>query len=288
MNEAHRRIEASRDHGHPELHLDRAFMGRETEDRAAPILVGKFSKDRWLITHLVPCKGNQHRWVIGKLVNDVIMSGVQTLVVKSDQEASIVDVKNALMRDLRGVEGLTVMPEESPVGASAASAVIERSVWEMQSTTRSLDAYAEWVHGTVSEPGSANLTCAVEFSGQVVSRFQRSVLDGKTAYQRRKLKSNRRKLKSNRKALVPVMEPRDYKARRFYIWREVELAKYGFSDVFEGCRVAQVGAEAKPHSEGYRERIRQAMMNDDVGQQRVRAAERLPDDPHLTPADESQ
>ena len=27
-------------------HLDYAFMGRETEDRASPILVGKFSKDR--------------------------------------------------------------------------------------------------------------------------------------------------------------------------------------------------------------------------------------------------
>ena len=48
---------------------------------------------------------------------------------------------------------------------------------------------------------------------------------------------------------VPVMEPGDYKARRFYIRREVELAKYGFSDDCEGCRVAQVGAEAKSHSE---------------------------------------
>ena len=37
--------------------------------------------------------------------------------------------------------------------------------------------------------------------------------------------------------------------------------------------MAQVGAEAKPHSEGCRERIRQAMMNDDAGQQRLRAAE---------------
>ena len=62
-------------------------------------------------------------------MNDVIMSGVQTLVVKSDQEASIVIVKNALLRELRSVEGLTVM---SPVGASAANAMIERSVWEMQ------------------------------------------------------------------------------------------------------------------------------------------------------------
>ena len=84
-------------------------MGRETKDRASPILVGKFSKDRWLITHPMPCKGTQHRWIIGKLVNDVIMSGVQTLAVKSDREASIVHVKNALVRELRGVEGLTAV-----------------------------------------------------------------------------------------------------------------------------------------------------------------------------------
>ena len=47
-----------------------------------------------------------------------------------------------------------------------------------------------------------------------------------------------------------IMDPRDYKARRFYIRREVELAKYGFSHDCEECRVAQVGAEVKPHSEG--------------------------------------
>ena len=57
-------------------------MVREVEDRASPILVGKFSKDRWLLTHPVPCKGTQHRWIVGKLVNDVNMSGVQTMVIK--------------------------------------------------------------------------------------------------------------------------------------------------------------------------------------------------------------
>ena len=71
---------------------------------------------------------------------------------------------------------------------------------------------------------------------------------------------------------VPVMEPRDYKVR-FYIQREVELAKCGFTDGCKGCRVAQVGAEAKPHGEGCRERIRQSMMNDEVGPQRLYAAE---------------
>ena len=65
---------------------------------------------------------------------------------------------------------------------------------------------------------------------------------------------------------VAVMELREYKARRFNIRREVKLAKYGVSDDCEGCRVAQSGAEVKAHSEGCRERIRKAMMNDDVGQ----------------------
>ena len=37
--------------------------------------------------------------------------------------------------------------------------------------------------------------------------------------------------------------------------------------------VAQLGCVAKPHSEGCRERNRQAMTNDDAGQQRLHAAE---------------
>ena len=105
---AKERVKASRDHGHRELHLDYAYMGREAEDRASPTLVGKFSKERWLITLPVPSEGTLHRWIVGKLVNDVIRSGVQTLVVKSDQEVSTADVKNSLMREVRGVEGLTV------------------------------------------------------------------------------------------------------------------------------------------------------------------------------------
>ena len=76
-------------------------------------------------------------------------------------------------------------------GASAANAVIERIVWEMQSTTRSLVAEAELVHNTTFGLGSAILAWAVEFSGQVGSRFQRSVSDVKTACERWKQKSYR-------------------------------------------------------------------------------------------------
>ena len=103
------------------------------------------------------------------------------------------------MRELRNIEGFEVMLEESQVGASAANAVVERSVWDMQSTARSLVAYAEGGQNTTFEPGSAILAWAVEYAGQVVSRFQRSVSDGKTLCERRKQKSYR-------KALIPFGE----------------------------------------------------------------------------------
>ena len=64
---------------------------------------------------------------------------------------------------------------------------------------------------------------------------------------------------------VPVVEPREHRARRFYIRPEVELVKVSYSENCDGCNAAQLGTEAKPHSEGCRERIRRATMNDDVG-----------------------
>ena len=69
---------------------------------------------------------------------------------------------------------------------------------------------------------------------------------------------------------VPVMEPREYRGRPFNIRRQAELAQCGLSDDCEGCRVAQ--SEAKPQSEGCRDRIREAMMSDDVGQQGLQLA----------------
>ena len=80
-----------------------------------------------LVTHPVPCKGTQHRGIIGKLVNDAIMSGVQTLVTKSHQEASIMDGKNAPNRELRDIEGFKVMPEVSQVLLTRASETEEFS-----------------------------------------------------------------------------------------------------------------------------------------------------------------
>ena len=130
-------------------------MERAIVDLESPILAGKFSKDRWLVARDKKCKGTQPRWIVGKLVNEVITRGAQNQVVKSHQELSIIHLKNSFTIELRGVEGSTIVSEESPVGASAANSVIEKSVWETQNLVRSLDAYAKWVYSTTCDPGSA-------------------------------------------------------------------------------------------------------------------------------------
>ena len=72
----------------------------------------RFVKDRWVVARSNNCEGAQYRWTISKLANEVITSGVQTLVVKSHQEATIVDVKSSLVGEMRSVEELMIVSEE--------------------------------------------------------------------------------------------------------------------------------------------------------------------------------
>ena len=90
----------------------------------------RFSKDRWLVARDKECEDAQLRWMVGKLVNEVIMSDVQILMVvepdqevKFDQEASMDDTKNTLTGELRSVGGSRSVSKVSPVGANAANTV---------------------------------------------------------------------------------------------------------------------------------------------------------------------
>ena len=114
---------------------------------------------------------------------------------------------------------------------TTARVVKDRTVHRMPVRQRGDAAYAKSIRGVPWQPSPAE--------GELLGMAQSRIVSVPTV------------AVENRPA-VPVMEARDFKARLFYIRREVELAKYGFSDDCEGCRVAHVGAEAKPHSEGFR------------------------------------
>ena len=76
-------------------------MGRATEDQE--LWMCRFSKGRWLIARDEECENGQRYFHVGKLVNEMITSNVQALMVmesdqevRFDQETSITDVKNTL------------------------------------------------------------------------------------------------------------------------------------------------------------------------------------------------
>ena len=75
-----------------------------------------------------------------------------------------------------------------------------------------------------------------------------------------------------------VVELKKDKDHWFRGGREVELAKSGFSEDCEGCRVAASGDEVlRPHGKECRERIGVTRMCDDAGEQRLHTVEeRLP------------
>ena len=141
---------------HPEFHLDCAYMGRETKDRESWMC--GFSKGQWLIVRDKERENVQRCVNVDKLVNETITSIVQGLMdavsyqeVKFDQEASITDVKNTLTGELRSAGGSSNVSKESPMSASIANALIEKSVREMQSTS-------SMVHGTKWDPGGESST----------------------------------------------------------------------------------------------------------------------------------
>ena len=155
-------------------------------DRVSMILDENFIKDHWSITHSVLCKGTQHQ-IVDKLVS-TIMSDMQTLVINSDQDASIMDVEDALMMEMRSIEECEVMSEELQVDACATNAVSKKSVWKTQST-RSLIAHAEWVYNATFVPESETSASFVDFSGQMVGRFQRDAPCRRKTHECRKQES---------------------------------------------------------------------------------------------------
>ena len=179
------RLPSSRDQRH------RACMDGATEHRESLISVDRFVKDRWFVARSVRCEGTQHRWIAGNLVNEVILSDVQTLVVKFNQEVkvdqavSIGDVRRSLMGELHSVEGSIGVQAKMLVSASAANAAIGKNVCEKQCVVRSLDAYIEAVCSTAFDSESAILAWTAEVVGRVVGRPQSGVSEEWTACERR-------------------------------------------------------------------------------------------------------
>jgi hypothetical protein len=132
------------DHKLPTVHCDYCYMGEKPsvetmDERNLPTLVIKGGNTKHVDAFVVQSTGTQHVYFIKALANALESTGYFTILFTSDGEHSIIALKRTAVAELRnrGVQS-DIQFEESAVGDSAQNAVIERSVWEVESLTRVL------------------------------------------------------------------------------------------------------------------------------------------------------
>ena len=183
----------------PTLSVDYAFIGGKTaagEGAAGdtPIMVTKSEADRWVTPDVVPAKGATNPYGAQVLAEIIVQTGVPKLILKSDGEPAVKELKREAVKRAREEVNVEVIFEESHAYVSETAGLVEQAVRQIEERTRTLRFATEEMHGTKLEPDSPILPWAVKYSGQIMSRAHRFDVDGRTAYELRKGKPYRRRL----------------------------------------------------------------------------------------------
>ena len=125
--------------------MDYMYMTSKDQDKMTPILVIKDMKSKRIFAHAVARKGASNRWIVRKIVDDLDQLGYgwTKVLIRSDQEPALLDVKNGVRAErwrefehmveevasmrkaqtdiIRKDLGPVTVLEESPVGESSSN-----------------------------------------------------------------------------------------------------------------------------------------------------------------------
>ena len=156
---------------------DYMFMGED--GTPITILAGYDGKTRAFFAHVEPCKGTSHAYAEKALAHNVLSTGHQKVILQSDQEPSIIDVKHKAGAHIP----TEIVYEESPVRGSNANGSIERAIQTIQGQIRAIKDYTERQIGATIGLDSAVLKWLVRHAAWTLTTFHVGS-DGKTAHQR--------------------------------------------------------------------------------------------------------
>ena len=103
-------------------------------EAGAPILVSKCDRDRWIGAAIVPTKGADE-YAVAELKNDVMCSGFTEVLVRPDNEPSILAVKESTATALK-LAGVTIKAEESALYDSQSNGLAENAVKDAKDAVR--------------------------------------------------------------------------------------------------------------------------------------------------------
>ena len=118
---------------------------------------------------------------------------MSSLILRSDQEPAIVELKRAAAKICREEHGQEIILEESPVAESQSNGAAEEACRSVKGMTRTLRHSLEALHGISIGPAHPVLPWMVQHGAFLVSRGQLGS-DGKTAFSRRRGRSYKRDL----------------------------------------------------------------------------------------------
>ena len=151
-----------------------------------PILVSRDRKSKWINAAVVPQKGNC-AYAIKRLSEDVGALGYSRLVLKSDQEPAIKELKARVKME----RAEDIIMEESPAYEHRANGEVERAIQTVQGQVRTLKSALEARYNSPVGQDWSVLPWMVRHAGNAINRYLRGT-DGLTAYRRLKGKEFKR------------------------------------------------------------------------------------------------
>jgi len=149
-----------------------------------PILAGRSSRDRWIVGHLFPQKGNV-AWNREVLSKELLDGGYKRQVIRSDGEPALwAHINGAITRTLLDNDAAEVVREVVSRGQSAANGLAEGAVKEIKANVRTLRHSAEAGLRQAIPDTAPCLSWLVAFAGVTIN-ITRAGVDGRTAYELR-------------------------------------------------------------------------------------------------------
>ena len=139
------------------------------------------SSCRSVWSYAVSQKGAGETWMVQQVADDIATVGLarERVIVKSDQEASMTDVQNAIVR---ARSGFGTALENSNVGDSNTNGRVERAIQDVKGLIRTLRSFTEEMIGGKIALTDPIVPWMVRHAGHLITRC-RIRDNGRTAYQ---------------------------------------------------------------------------------------------------------
>ena len=186
----HARMDAELLHEIDTISIDFMYLGQNNET-TIPVLAFRVHSTRWTESFVCVSKSGRDPYNILALVHCIKRTGLRTFIFKSDQEHAILDFKTRAIEMLG--EGYKIKPEASPKEEHQANGTIERSVWDIAGTARTVKCQVEHDYDMKLESDHVVLPWLIKYAGCLVTLFCVGS-DGRTAYERSRGKPWKRAL----------------------------------------------------------------------------------------------